>query len=190
MCGTRLGKIEHVVLADGVAEHHLTDDAFHGGATFVALSRETAERLEARGLSWGASRAVGHVGTELFLDGELTRDDEAASDYAGAIARAGQDTVRSHLVFRDEGGHARFARMHERIASHGTPTRYREPSFVREVLVRILRERPRLAVAPEQEGVLLDELERLAVRVGEAHEALVGETLAALGRLEPQESQR
>ncbi len=189
MCGARLGKIEHGALAEGVAEHHQTDEAFHGGATFLALCRETSTRLEARGLGWGAARAVAHVGTELFLDGELTRDDDAARDYAAAIAHAADDALRAHIVFRDEGGHGRFGRMHERLASHGTPTRYREPSFVRDVLVRILAERPRLAIAPEQGGALLTELERLAERVREAERALVTETLSALGRSD-QDSQR
>jgi acyl carrier protein phosphodiesterase len=182
MCGARLGKIEHGALADGVAEHHQTDEAFHGGATFLTLCRETSTRLEARGLGWGASRAVAHVGTELFLDGELTRDDAAAGDYAAAIAHAADDALRAGIVFRDEGGHTRFQRMHERLASHGTPTRYREPSFVRDVLVRILAARPRLAVAPAHEGALLEELELLAEHVRGAERALVAETLAGLGR--------
>jgi acyl carrier protein phosphodiesterase len=190
MCGARLGPIEGGALADGVAEHHHTDDAFHGGATFLALCRETAARLEARGLGWGASRAVAHVGTEIFLDGELTRDEDAASDYIAAIAHAAEDALRARIVFRDEGGHARFRRMHERLASHGTPTRYREPLFVRDVLVRILAERPRLAVAPEHAGTLLTELEQLAEQVRAAQGALVGETLAALGRESAQASQR
>lgn len=188
MCAARLGRIEHALLADGVAEHHRTDEAFHGGATFLSLCRDTAGRLEAAGLSWGAARAVAHVGTELFLDGELTRDEGAATDYLGAIGQGA--ALGTHIVFRDDGGHTRYRRLHERLLTHGTPTRYREPAFVGEVLVRILGARPRLAVGAEHEGALLRELESLATRVREAEDALVGETLAALDAAPDQESQR
>jgi acyl carrier protein phosphodiesterase len=186
MCGARLGEIAHLGIAAGVAEHHRTDDAFHGGATFLALCRETASRLEARGLGWGAARAVAHVGTELFLDGELTRDLEAAGDYEASIAQAG--SLAPHVVLRGEGAQERFWRMHARLASHGTPTRYREPAFVGEVLVHILAERPRLRVETEHLPALRDELTSLSGRVRSAERALVEETLASLAQPADRES--
>ena len=182
MSGSRLGAISHPEIAAGVAEHHATDEAFHGGASFVAICRDVGARLEAAGLSWGASRAVAHVGTELFLDGELTRDDEAARDYLAAIADASEDASGAHVVMRDAAATTRFRGLQRRLVEHGTPARYREPVFVRDVLVRILENRPRLAIASERRDVLLEELASLRARVVLERSELVGQTLEALGR--------
>ncbi len=182
MCGARLGVIAHAEIGAGIAEHHRTDEAFHGGASFVAICRDTGARLEARGLSWGAARAVAHVGTELLLDGELTEDSETARDYVRAIEEAQEARSGAHVIFRDEPGRRRFDELRDRLARYGTPVRYREPAFVSEVLVRILAGRPRLAVAPAAREALDEEIVALAARVAGAREALVGETLVALSR--------
>lgn len=182
MSGSRLGTIGHAELAAGIAEHHHTDDAFHNGALFLALCRETGARLEAAGLSWGAARAVAHVGTELFLDGELTHDEDAARDYALAIDAGREDALGAHVAMKDPEATRRFHALQRRLAEHGTPTRYREPIFVRDVLVRILEGRPRLAIPSDRHEVLLVELEQLAVRVVGESAVLVGQTLDALGR--------
>jgi acyl carrier protein phosphodiesterase len=182
MCGARLGPSTHEVLAEGIAEHHRTDDAFHGTPTFVAICRDASATLEARGLGWGAARAVAHVGTELLLDGELAGDAETAADYLAAIAEAAEERAGPHIVFRDPQGTERFRDLHARLSRHGTPSRYREPAFVAEVLVRILGSRPRLAIGHEHRDALEEELVRLQGRVVRAREALVGETLRALGR--------
>ncbi|HEY1116585.1 MAG TPA: hypothetical protein VGE43_02700, partial [Acidimicrobiales bacterium] len=58
-------------VARGIELHHRADAAFHDDPRFkagwVALSRD----LQARGVGRGASRAVGHAGGELLLDGTL-----------------------------------------------------------------------------------------------------------------------
>ncbi|MBX7194398.1 MAG: hypothetical protein K1X94_20250 [Sandaracinaceae bacterium] len=182
MSGARLAATAHPVLGAGIAEHHRTDDAFHATPTFIALASDMGTRLDAAGLPWGAARAIAHVGTELFLDGELTEDEPSAGDYVRAIASAAHDEIASAIRFREEEGHARFRRMHARLATHGPPHRYREPEFVQEVLVRILAGRPRLSVPDEHHASLLVELYALRDRVHRAREALVGETLDALGR--------
>jgi acyl carrier protein phosphodiesterase len=160
MCGARLTRAAHVELASGIEEHHRTDDAFHAGATFLALCRDTGARLEEAGLGWGAARAVAHVGTELLLDGELATEGEGAADYLLAIEEAAAHRSGPHLPFRDETGHARFRDLHARLSRHGMPVRYREPDFVAEVLVR------------------------LQVEVRAARGGLIGETLEALARAE------
>ena len=85
MIGARLAKHDHVELAAGIADHHRTDDAFHGAPTFVRLCRDEALGLEALGLGWGASRAVAHVATELILDGLLLENDRIERGYLDAI---------------------------------------------------------------------------------------------------------
>lgn len=190
MCGARLAPLGHDTLAAGVAEHHRTDEAFHATPTFVTLCRETGARLDALGMSWGASRAVAHVGTELFLDGELALHEDAAADYVGAVASAADPDVAQGIAFREAEGRERFERLRARLGGGGAPVRYREPRFVRDVLVSILERRPRLAVPPSHHEVLLDELAVLRERVVSSRDALVGETLEVLARPRAQPSQR
>lgn len=182
MSATRLGTQGHQGLALGVAEHHRTDEAFHASESFVAICREMGARLEQRGLSWGAARAVAHVGTELFLDGELTDDVAAAADYTLAIEAAGDTAIGPHITFRDEQGRARFEQLHTRLRTHGVPRAYKEPAFVADVLVRILSSRPRLAVQASQREVLEQELRVMQERVLVARESLMQQTLDALTR--------
>lgn len=182
MSVARLGVITHADLREGIAEHHRTDEAFHAGATFVALCQDVAARLEGRGLGWGSARAVAHVGTELLLDGELTFEVDACRDYGLAVAEAADARSGAHVIFRDTAGRRRFEELRDRLATHGTPVRYREPAFVSEVLVRILSGRARLAVPDALHDVVRDEMGLLAGRVREARDALVADTLVGLSR--------
>lgn len=182
MASARLGTITEPTLAAGVQEHYRTDEAFHGGARFVSLCMETGRALERRGLSWGASRAIAHVGTELFLDGELAVSEAPAlGDYAQAIALAREEPIASAIRFREEGGHARFLELQRRIRGRETPARYRDAAFVRDILVRILAPRPRLAVDPASHEPLLEELRLLEERVTASRDALLGETIERMG---------
>jgi hypothetical protein len=143
MSGTRLAKHEHPALAGGIADHHRTDEAFHGAPTFVALCREEGEALDAAGLPWGAARAVAHVGTELILDGFLLERPDVERAYVDAIEAI--EWLRPALRFEKD-GLARFLELHGRLARYGPPHGYRDPLFVRDRLVQILDRRPRLAL--------------------------------------------
>ncbi len=182
MSASRLAEITEPTLAAGVKEHYRTDEAFHGGDRFVALCVDAGPRLERRGLSWGAARAIAHVGTELFLDGELAHlERDALADYALAVTAAREEPLASEIRFREPEGRVRFLTMQRRLAGRETPARYADPRFVRDVLVRILAPRPRLAVDPSCHDALLDELRALAERVAESRDALVGETIERMG---------
>src|SRR6187431_2746251 len=72
MAGARLERVHDDEVAAGVAHHHEIDRAFHGCAPFVRMCASALEELEARGVSRAAARAVGHVGSELLIDGALS----------------------------------------------------------------------------------------------------------------------
>ncbi len=64
-------------VAAGVRMHHATDRAFHRDPAFVRGSGGLRQAAAAVGLPLGASRAIGHVGWELLLDGVLAETTEA-----------------------------------------------------------------------------------------------------------------
>ncbi len=178
MVGARLGKHDHAVLAAGIADHHRTDDAFHGTATFVRLCREEAGGLEAIGLDWGASRAVAHVATELVLDGLLLERETVERGYEDAI-----ETIEWTLpaLRFDRDGIDRFRELHARLSRYGPPHGYRDPLFVRDRMVQILARRPRLALTPRDADRLGDYLPGMSERVRASAHILLHELDAALG---------
>lgn len=183
MCGARLGDSTHPWLSRGIAEHHATDEAFHSSATFEKICREIRAQLTEKDIPAGPTRAIAHLGTELLLDGELCADPGAVDDYLLAIAEGADERLGQHIAFADNAGAEKFRRLHTRLAGYGSPIRYREPAFVAEVLVRILADRPRLAIASTHLQVLHNELPLIQQRVIEVKDALVRETLSALGRV-------
>ena len=145
MAGTRLARDEPAPdrrVAHGIALHHRTDDAFHGVPFFTALVQETIERLSGEGVSRGAARAVGHVGVEMLIDGELLRAPEIADAYVAAL-RAGAGVTPA---FADPVGAPRWHLLRERLLAHGPPHDYREPDSVLWRLTHVLSRRPRLAL--------------------------------------------
>ena len=150
---TRLEGVDDPDVAEGVALHHRTDDAFHGCPAFVRLCTETSTSLEQQGVPWGAARAVGHVGTELLLDGFLLDapgTHHAASEAVRALERpAITASIRVHSA-----GAERWAELLARVRGRGLPDFYRDPDAVADRLIAILAPRPRLAVGEEHRGTL------------------------------------
>jgi hypothetical protein len=178
MIGARLGKHDHAELAAGIADHHRTDDAFHGAPTFVRLCRDEALGLEAIGLGWGASRAVAHVATELVLDGLLLEDGRVERGYLDAIETI--DWVLPAMRFEKD-GITRFRELHARLARYGPPHGYRDPMFVRDRMVQILARRPRLALAEGDAERLGTYLPGMSERVRTAAGGLLREVEESLG---------
>jgi acyl carrier protein phosphodiesterase len=179
MARARLSPVSHPELAAGVALHHRTDDAFHGAPTFVAFCSKWGAELERRGLSWGASRAVAHVGTEMLLDGFLLDEAPTRSAYLEAAAALGDPALRGAMQVVGAGS-ARWPAVLERVRTHGAPDFYKDPALVAERLVLVLEGRPRLAVEPAQLPALRDAMRDLRRDVGAAAAALVGSTREAL----------
>jgi hypothetical protein len=177
MIGARLGKHDHTELAAGIADHHRTDEAFHGAPTFVRLCREEATGLETLGLGWGASRAIAHVATELVLDGLLLEDARIEKRYLDAIETI--DWVLPALRFEKD-GIARFRELHARLARYGPPHGYRDPMFVRDRMVQILARRPRLALAEGDAERLATYLPGMSERVRTSAHPLLQELSESL----------
>lgn len=182
MIGARLGKHDHVVLAAGIADHHRTDEAFHGAPTFVRLCREEAIGLEALGLGWGASRAVAHVATELALDGLLLEQTQVEQAYLSAIDAIDWMLPALRFVAREgeKDGITRFRELHSRMARYGPPHGYRDPLFVRDRMVQILARRPRLALEEGDAETLGAYLPGMCARVRSSAAELLGELDRAL----------
>lgn len=149
MAGTRLHRSppppslpEGLALSSGIALHHRTDDAFHGAPAFVSLMQQTLDELTELGVSRATARAVGHVGTELLIDGELVHVPEVAQAYEAALG------IERSLdgVFVDADGALRWGRLRERLLTYGVPYDYRDPDAVLRRLQVVLHNRPRLAI--------------------------------------------
>lgn len=125
----------------GVALHHRGDEAFHQHPRFSTLGADLRARLVSVGLPGGAARAIGHVGTELLLDGTLAGDQATASAFTSAMVGApGIDTA---VVNGREG----WIQVRGWVVE-AHPADYEQPLAVAFRLQRILGRRPRLAFDP------------------------------------------
>lgn len=148
MAGLRLQTVLDQELGRGVALHHETDRRFHGSPRFLALCSSALETLEPQGVSRASARAVGHVGSELLLDGFLSHDQQARAAYGRALDGALEQKLGSAVIWKD-GAHA--ASLHSvlaRLQNAPIPEGYRDPEFVCARLEGILSRRPRLALRP------------------------------------------
>lgn len=86
MAGVRVVR-EHVPapVAEGWAEHHRADAAFHAHPAFVAGVGALRTDLRATALGTGPRRAAAHVGWELLLDDVLAGADELVSVFREAL---------------------------------------------------------------------------------------------------------
>lgn len=139
MSRARLDNVSDPTIAEGIAFHHRTDDAFHQAGAFVELQAEGITALEASGVGRGTARAVAHVGLELLLDGFLMENEPACVGYLEAVKLEGD----LGLSFRRGG--ERFETLRARVPRYGLPTVYQTPEGVAEQLRKILAHRPRLA---------------------------------------------
>ncbi|MEM7275658.1 MAG: hypothetical protein AAF547_21460 [Actinomycetota bacterium] len=131
----------------GVALHHRTDDAFHSHRWFRHHSGAVATALSEAGLGRGATRAVGHVGVELLLDGYLLATDPELEPRAAAALGSVAEPGRGLVGVVDDDRRAEWADHLDRTARWGLPPDYRDPLAVAARLRRILSARPRLRFA-------------------------------------------
>lgn len=160
-------------LAAGIDFHHRTDDAFHGHRWFRTVSGAVSAELDQAGLPRGASRACGHVGVELLLDGHLLRQ---RAPLAPAVQAAIDDAGRrvDDLVPLVEAEHRDRWRHHLlRVADWPVPADYHQPEAVAERLERILSRRPRLALPASDVASVAAALRRQQVAVIDGADALI-----------------
>jgi hypothetical protein len=164
MAGARMGEVDDPEVARGIAHHHETDKRFHGHGAFLDLCGDALEQLTRAGCERAPARAVGHVGSELLLDGLLSHDAGARAAYERAMRHA----VDARLVDAVQwlrGDADQLQRLLMRLRHAPVPEGYREPEFVAERLERILAPRRRLALQARDRGPvrawLCDARERL-----------------------------
>lgn len=163
MAGIRLGDVAAPEVAAGVSLHLRTDDVFHAAAPFVGLMQGAVEALTGRGVARGPARAVGHIGVELLIDGELVREREVGDAYLSALetfARLPSDSFAALDT-------APMQRLRTRLIDHGIPYDYERPQAVTSRLVHILAGRPRLALSAEAQAVVGSIMPDLQARVRE-----------------------
>jgi len=158
MLGLRLTGALDPVIDAGIQCHHTTDAAFHGAPHFVRLCAQSMEALTARGVGRGTARAVGHVGSELLLDGMLSHDERAHQAYRDALRLAVDERLTDTLAWPVEQRERMRAGL-LRLLAAPIPVGYREPAFVAERLQYILSRRPRLAMQPSDEPHVTAQLE-------------------------------
>lgn len=159
----------------GVALHHRTDAAFHSLVEFTTGARRLGEQLKARGLAVGPSRAVGHAGWELLLDGCLldrsgieqgfARVLEHAPDVAAVVSPADPDRWRGLVT------DMRLDRWW---------LGYRDSEVVAARLQRQLGARRRLAFDIEAIPLVADALVAVKPSVDHAVESVMPAVVAAL----------
>lgn len=163
MARVRLGEPADAVVRAGVALHHRTDEAFHHQPDFVALMYETLTALTEHGVARGPARAVGHIGVEMLIDGELVHAPGNGDAYVLAL-----DTARKLESDQRLGSETRagLSFVHRRLRTHGVPYDYRNTEAVVTRLTRALSARPRLAISPEHAksvALVLPEIQRKVV---------------------------
>ena len=136
------------IIQRGIDLHHRTDDAFHRTRTFLSLSAGALDALTNAGVRRGTARAVGHIATEMFLDGFLCGEEPHVDGYLAALEVEADGSLRWQ-----DGGRA-FERLHRRLKVWGAPRDYADASFVLARLRDALRRRPALAILQaEVDGV-------------------------------------
>jgi len=173
MAFIRIEQVHDDEVARGIALHHETDRVFHSTAPFRALCESALRVLEGRGVSRASARAVGHVGSELLLDGVLSEDARVRAAYARAIEVAIEQRLEQHLSWKGEADAERLRALLLRLHGSPLPEAYRDPRFVCERLIAILARRPRLALVTRDHAPVREWLQNASVRVNADASAII-----------------
>lgn len=175
MVGVPLIEVRDADIQRGIDLHHRTDEAFHRARAFIALSASALEQLTEAGVRRGTARAVGHIATEMFLDGCLAGDPPQVDGYLAALE------VEPVGKLRWEDGGDAYQKLLGRLAMWGAPRDYADPAFVLARLRDVLRRRPALAIVEEEVDRVSACLPGLQRRVQREARELLDELRDALG---------
>jgi acyl carrier protein phosphodiesterase len=149
MAMTRLPAVLDPELARGVELHHETDRLFHAAPAFRVACASALTVLEPQGVARATARAVGHVGSELLLDGLLSFDERARAAYGRSLRFALDEHVEHRIDWKSAADAARLRTLFMRLDTAPLPEGYRDLDFVCDRLEYILARRPRLAMQPD-----------------------------------------
>ncbi len=158
----------------GIDLHHRTDEAFHRAPGFLAFCAHALDELTHAGVRRGTARAVGHVGSEMFLDGWLASKQDHVDDYISAL----ELEVDDRLQWQDDG--RAFSKLRARLTIWGAPRDYADPPFVSARLTDALRHRPTLVVLDDQLAQVAEFLPSLQQMVERDAPELLSELRGAL----------
>jgi hypothetical protein len=135
-------------VAAGVQCHRAADRAFHADPVFLAGAGAIRSAALAAGLPPGASRAIGHAGWELLLDGT------PAVGWAGPWLVAALGEWEGATVAFDPADRATWRRLTEGMAAERPWTASCDPEVVAVRLWRALGRRPRLRFERRDQAVV------------------------------------
>lgn len=173
MSGNRIERVRDDELQAGIELHHATDEVFHRVPCFVSLCAESMAHLSGSGLHRGSARAVSHIGVELVLDGELSRDERACLLYDQALEDAGRESVIDAIEWRDPPSPERWRLQIKRLREGGIPAAYADAEFVTRRIYYLLAPRKRLALEERQLGVVDSWVRSVRPRVAERTEEIM-----------------
>ncbi len=133
--------------------------------------------VAAHGLAPGPSRAVGHVGWELLLDGALLDRPAVVEGFLAAIAGAGDVEPALAPVDRE-----RWSALVDSVRTDQWWRRYDEPTFVAERLCGMVRRRPRLAFDADDVPLVAERLAAAQPAVAGGADATIDAVTARLRR--------
>ena len=176
-------------LGRGIALHHRCDTLFHAHPRFTELCADATAELTRAGLARGPARAVGHIGTELLLDGCLHQQGADRAAYAAALELAAGESEAGRLRLEptrpQSADSMALSQLARRLQAAPVPDGYLEPSFVAQRLQRMLAPRPRLAFSSAQTSPVCAWLSRVQPRVAGFAPGLVEALLNDLRRDAP-----
>ena len=175
MVGVPLLAVRDPDIQRGIDLHHRTDDEFHRAPAFFASCAHALNALTEAGVRRGTARAVGHIGSEMFLDGWLVRERSHIDDYLSAL----ELDTNALLDWSDQG--QAFSKLQARLGIWGAPRDYAEPAFVLARLRDALRRRLALAVQEDEAARVADYLPSLQRMVEQRAPELLKELQDALG---------
>jgi hypothetical protein len=169
------------VLAEGIAVHHATDEAFHSNDWFVDLERSLRASLGRDGLPDGASRGCAHVGPELLLDGALFDDLRIADAVVLVYSALANPTVEVvDLVAEPERRRWRSHLMG--VTTRLDPGGYRDADVVARRLHTVMARRPRLRFEDDLVPVLAARLHEVQPQVAASAEAVLDTISSTVAR--------
>ncbi|MGO8875571.1 MAG: hypothetical protein ACLQNG_07390 [Acidimicrobiales bacterium] len=176
MAGLRLDRSRlPETVSEGVNLHHRTDRAFHSLAAFRTGVRQLGEQSRACGLAVGPSRAIGHAGWELLLDGCLL-DRSGAEERFADVLRGAPEVAEAVSPADPDRWRGLLATMRAERWWLG----YRDTETVAYALQRRLRARRRLSFSLEEVPRVADALALARPAVEMAADGVVAAVIVAL----------
>jgi hypothetical protein len=153
MIGARAPATAHADLGAGMRFHYRTDELFHRAPGFIELTRSAFEWLIKRGVERGRARAISHVGVELLLDSDFSRNEPVQRAYVGALQGAAEPRLGQHVAWAVPEDRLGFENLRVRLLGRGVTSDDLAPEVIAQRLRRALSGRPRLALDDASERV-------------------------------------